>query len=403
MIHTDPSTADRTLCWTRRRFLNALLAAGGAGLSGARLPRAAAQEPARPGGGAGGTAPFSFLALGDVHFDRLEDHDHDWLNQEHPRDVPQVANYSRITREITPRLFDVLRTLAGEPASAAPVRLVAQLGDLVEGMCGSEALARGQCEGVVRLVREAKLGVPFLAAKGNHEVQGPGAVAAYNATLLPFLARESGQSLDGQAASLAYECGDALFVFLDVYDRRHDHRAWLKQTLARRSARHLFVLLHPPLVPFGARSLWHLDAAPERAAARAERLDLLGRHRAIVLCAHLHRQGVVVRTTPNGRFVQVALCSVVPSPKVEARDVVTGTEHYGPDLVRLEPKFSPDTLAARRAALSAEAPFIQYFEHADAPGFARVVVDGATVRADFHLGLDRRPWKSIDLSAMLQG
>ena len=51
------------------------------------------------------TDDWSFPLLGDLHFDRLEHHDHGWLAREHPGDVSQVQNYSRITREMTPRLF----------------------------------------------------------------------------------------------------------------------------------------------------------------------------------------------------------------------------------------------------------------------------------------------------------
>src|SRR5437867_3035733 len=52
---------------------------------------------------------WSFPLLGDLHFDRLEHHDHEWLAREHPGDVSQVQNYSRITRELTPKLFGRVR------------------------------------------------------------------------------------------------------------------------------------------------------------------------------------------------------------------------------------------------------------------------------------------------------
>jgi hypothetical protein len=374
--------APGTLGLSRRRFLAGAAALPLAGLARAEGPKA---------------GPFAFAALGDVHFDRPEHHDMEWLRRDHPNDVSQVENYSRITREVTPALLRELRRAAA--ANDVPVRFVAQLGDLIEGMCGSPELARRQCEEAVAWVREAALGVPFYAIKGNHEIQGPGASEAYDRVLLPALAGPDRR--DRGPASFTVEEGGALFAFLDAYDR--DALGWLERTLSARTARHLFVLLHPPVVPFGARSTWHLYARPADAERRKRLLDLLGEHRAIVLSAHLHKYGVVVRRTDTGRFLQIALCSVLPRADVRPKDEVSGADRYGPDNVALEPRFSPATEPSRREALRAEAPFIAHFEYADAPGYALLTVRGESIRADIHVGLDRPTWKALDLSALLSG
>jgi hypothetical protein len=235
--------------------------------------------------------------------------------------------------------------------------------------------------------------------KGNHEIQGPGAVEAFNRVLLPALCgsdrRERGP------ASFTVEQGAALFAFLDAYDPEAVN--WLERTLGARKPRHrhLFVLLHPPVVPFCARSTWHLYARPADAPRRARLLNLLGKHQAIVLTAHLHKYGVVVRKTDTGRFLQMSLVSVVPRPDVRPRDEVSGLERYGPDLVTLEPHFSPQTEAARREALRAEAPFLTHFEYADAPGYALLAVGEESVTATIHVGLDSNPWKALDLTRLL--
>jgi hypothetical protein len=352
--------------------------------------------------GADEAAGFAFFALGDAHFDRPEHHDFDWLRRDHPGDVRQVETYSRITREVTPALFAELRRRAADASSE--IACVAQLGDFVEGMCGAPELARTQCEEAVAFVRGAHLGVPFLMAKGNHEIQGPGAREAFDAVLRPFVADQLGRPLD-RGASFAVRRGGALLAFFDAYDP--DALDWLARTLEDHGpadpARPAFVLLHPPVVPFGARSTWHLYARPQDQDRRRRLLDLLGAHRAIVLSAHLHKFGVVVRDTPAGRFLQLALNSVLPRPDVEPRDRVEGVARYGPDLVALEPSFSPATEAERRATLRAEAPFIVHFEYADAPGYARLTVRGPRVSAEIHAGLGRPPWKTLDLSALLEG
>jgi hypothetical protein len=339
---------------------------------------------------------FRFVLLGDLHFDRLEHHDMAWLAREKPNDVRQVQNYSRITREVMPALF---REVREQIRAGKGMAFAAHIGDLVEGLCGTPPLARRHCQDAVRFVRDAGLGVPFLFAKGNHDITGPGAVEAFDEVLLPFLGEQARTKL--ASASFAARQGDALFAYFDAYNP--DSLPWLEQTLAKRAERRLFVLIHPPVVPYGARSLWHLYARPEEQKERKRLLNLLGKHRAIVLCGHLHKNGVVVRDTEQGPFVQLAVNSVLPSADSKPKDEVRGVKSYGPDLVRLEPKFQPETEPARREALKAEAPFIRHYEYADAPGYAVVTVQGDAVRADLYAGLGRRLWKTIPLSDLLSG
>ncbi len=340
--------------------------------------------------------PFRFVLLGDLHFDRLEHHDMGWLAREKPNDVRQVQNYSRITREVLPGLF---RELREQITAGKDVAFAAHIGDLVEGLCGTPPLARRHCQDAVRFVREADLGLPFLFAKGNHDITGPGAVEAFDEVLLPFLGEQARAQL--ASASFTARQGDALFAYFDAYSP--DSLSWLEQVLAKRAERHLFVLIHPPVVPYGARALWHLYARPQEQKERKRLLNLLGKHRAIVLSGHLHKNGVVVRDTEQGPFVQLAVNSVIPSVDSRPRDEVRGVKNYGPDLVRLEPKYQPETEPERREALRAEAPFVRHYEYADAPGYAVVRVEGAVVRADLYAGLGRRLWKTIPLSDLVPG
>src|SRR5206468_8923712 len=124
-------------------------------------------------------------------------------------------------------------------------------------------------------------------------------------------------------------------------------------------------------------------------------------HRAIVLCGHLHKFGVVVSETGRGPFLQLAVSSIIPRPDVAATQTRVGIDAYGPDLVELEPRFSPETEPARREALRAEAPSIRSYEYADAPGYAMIEVRGGRVVANLALGLGRPNWKTLDLTALL--
>ncbi len=335
---------------------------------------------------------FRFLLLGDLHFDKLEHHDMEWLRREKPNDVRQVENYSRITREVLPALFkESQRHLAADDMAMA-----VQIGDFVEGLAGTPELARRHCQDAVRFVREAKLGRPFVFVKGNHDVTGPGSQEAFDQDLLPFAAAEAGKPLP--SSSFTTRHGNALFVWFDAYRPDLD---WLEQALTGRKERHLFFVTHPPVVPYGARADWHLFAKPNQQAQRQRLLNLLGKHRAMVLCGHLHKYGTVVRNTPSGPFLQLDVISVIPQPDIRPKDEVSGVDAYGPDLVRLEPNFSPLTLEARKALLLAEKPFIRHYDYADAPGYAVIRVEKEAVHAELFQGLGNRRWKTVPLSELL--
>jgi hypothetical protein len=349
---------------------------------------------------------FSFIFLGDMHLDQLEHHDMGWLEREKPKDVRQVRNYSRITSEVTPQLFATLReaVAAGSRKPDPEIKFIAQTGDFVEGLCGTPQLARRHASDGVTFVREAKLGAPFLIAKGNHDITGPGAREAYDEVILPFVSEQLRQAkkLSGQLDTgfYAFEQGNALMVFFDAYDhpRALD---WLEATLRKRTAQHVFFFSHPPVAPYGARSNWHIYAKATEEASRTRLLNLLGEHQAIALNAHIHKYNLLVRETPRGRFLQLAMCSVLPRPQIEPRLMLSGVQEYTPDQIKVEPNFSPANEVERRALLQAEAQFVKQFEYGDAPGYAVVKVDGARVEANLYAGTAREPWRRLDLSALL--
>ena len=330
--------------------------------------------------------------LGDLHIDQLDHHDMEWLRKEQPNDVSQVQDYSRITREVTPKLLDVVRRQVDGAKAGVPFAL--QLGDLVEGLCGSEALATRQANDALDMVRAIGLPVPFLFTKGNHDITGPGAREVYDRVLVPFMAGQAGGGIEG--AGFTREREGTLLVFFDAYDK--DSLDWFAGLMAERKPRRLLFVIHPPVVPYNARSTWHVYSSPRQEAQRRRLLDLLGAARAVVLCGHLHKYSFLVRRTATGRFAQLALSSVASSADAAPRDLIEGVEKYGPDLVRLEPKHAPDTVDQRRRALEEERPFIERFEYADTWGHALVTVRGDQVHASVYRGLGRDAWKSLDLT-----
>jgi hypothetical protein len=377
--------------FSRRRFLQSSAIAAGLAALPPRL-RAA-------------TAPrgFSFVFLGDLHFDRLEHHDLAWVRKDKPNDVVQIEDYSRITREVMPAFFATLRAVVADlnRSPATPAAFVVQAGDFVEGLCGNEELSARQNREALAFVRDARLGVPFLFTKGNHDITGPGAAAAFANVFHPFLTGQTRalapEAPEVKSARYTVDCGNAQFVFCDAYER--ESLDWLEAVAARRTAEHFFVVVHPPVVPYGARSTWHLYSGAKDQARRERLLKVLGAQRAIVLGGHIHRYNRLVRETAGGgRFTQFALSSVVSRPKVTAKDMLLDVAEYTPDQVRVEPRFSPETEPARRAVYETERAFVRAFEYADVPGYAVVTVDGPRVSAAVFPGTSRQPWRTVNLN-----
>jgi hypothetical protein len=155
------------------------------------------------------------------------------------------------------------------------------------------------------------------------------------------------------------------------------------------------------MVPFQARANWSVLIKPEQSQARTELLNLLGEHRAIVLCGHVHRYGLMIRSTERGPFAQLALSSILSAREQAPKQLREGLDAYGPELTELEPKFQPNTKGERERLFSAEKPFIKHYEYADAAGHAVLHVEGERVTAEICLGTSAQPWRTIDLSALL--
>lgn len=380
----------------RRQFLCGLMAATASlALSPSESQAAQAGENAED---------FSFIFLADLHLDKLAHHDLAWMRAEKPHDVSQVQNYSSITAETTPKLFAAVREsiarvrAAGEP----PVRFILQAGDFVEGLCGTPALARRHCEDGLAMVRAAKFGVPFFICKGNHDITGPGATEAYDQVILPFLSEQLAQ-LKGKpgavAANYAFELGGTLFAFFDAYSK--ESLDVLEKTLGATKAKQVFVAIHPPVVPYGARTTWHQFANAKQQPQRERLLRLLGQHRAIVLTGHIHRYCALARDTEQGRFAQLALSSVVSAPNLEPKTVLNGVKDYTPDQVRVEPDFSKENAAERRQVIQVEKPWVKQFEYADLPGYAIVSVRAGKVTARIYPDVRQTVWKTLDLTSWL--
>lgn len=338
---------------------------------------------------------YSFVYLGDLHFDKRSHHDFEWVQANKPNDIRQIEDYVRITENHTPSLLR--RIQSSIESSDGRIKMIVQGGDLTEGLCGSRELQETQFRDALKCVRNYLPKTTFIAAKGNHDITGPGAREAFNNVMLPWLSNECEKEID--SASFFFMKGPDLFVFFDAY--HNNNLDWLENTLSRNKHRHVFVVMHPPAVPYNARSTWHLFSRAKEKEVRERFLNILGSNKVVLLTAHLHKYVVLKRRTSRGPFVQFSINSVISSPEISVRDHLEGVKNYSGWLVELEPEFQPDTKEQRQKSLEDEKPYIAYFEYADFPGYAIINVSDKGINADIYMGDSGKVWKNIPLSSLL--
>ncbi|MBC6112483.1 metallophosphoesterase [Pedobacter sp. CCM 8938] len=370
----------------RRKFITTL------GTLAAALPLGASAFDFIPSPGKN----FDFILLGDLHFDKLEHHDMEYIKTAYPNDLGQIKNYSRITEENLPSLMKI----AKQKAIETNADFFLQLGDFVEGLCGSEELAKKQTDEFIELVRQQDFKRPFYVIKGNHDITGKGARENYVKTVVPWQIEEQKQPLNKANSTFVHK--NSRFILFDSYSPE-ESLIWLKSVIKSHKEKQLFFCIHQPVVPFDARANWHVFSSKTQEVLRNELLELLGEHHAIVLCGHLHKTCILTRATAKGNFVQLCLGSVIPSAHADITNHLTGLEFYQSNLVDLEPKFSPNSLEERKINLSNEKLFIKHYEYANFCGYANVSIDAKSgVTLSIYANLDQQPWSIINLTNLLK-
>jgi len=338
----------------------------------------------------------SFLILGDMHYDLLGDHDMDWLNKK-PDDLRQVTKeYTVYTDNNWSDFMGILRQKVQNEEPS--VKAIIQLGDLSEGLAGSEAKARQMAGNAMKAIENTNMKVPWIIAKGNHDVTGPGAVEAFQEFYVPMIRKQTNNS-EIKNASYSYISGDIQFTCLDPWDKNTDMVAFLEKEFSSSKAKFKFVAIHEPVIPVTERC-WHtLRRNPEQ---REKLLEVIARNHAIVLCGHLHRYSVVKRDTPFGPIVQVMAISVIKDRNYQKPSFLI-TE-YGPSLAQNLPNWQPETLEARKAILAEEAKFVTFYKQTDLPGYAILKIDSQkeSVQLEYYAAFGKEPYDKIDLTKLMK-
>jgi hypothetical protein len=176
---------------------------------------------------------------------------------------------------------------------------------------------------------------------------------------------------------------------------------FLEKEFAKSTAVYKFVLTHQPVIPVTERC-WHLLSGIRRPvkdpSLRNRFLNLLGKNKAIVLCAHLHQYSVLSRQTPSGPIIQIMVNSVnrgFNSPLPTKKDSV----FKGGEWVNLNPDWQPFNREIRYSILEEEKKHINYFFKADIPGYCRISIlsDEKMVMMSYFNGFSKEPFQTINM------
>ena len=337
----------------------------------------------------------SLIMLGDLHYDLLGDHNMEWLNTK-PDDLRQVTKeYTIYTEKNWNDFMSVIREKA---LTVKPkVKAVVQLGDLSEGLAGSEEKAEQMASHTMKALDDIKMAIPWIIAKGNHDITGPGAVDAFNGHYVPMFRKQTGNTGINNA-SYSWSYGGVQITVLDPWDRNTDMIQFIEKELTGSKAKIKFVAIHEPVIPVTERC-WH--TLRRDTVQRQKLLEVIAKNKAIVLCAHLHRYSVVSRNTRFGPVVQVMAISVIKD-----RDYLVPSfmiTKYGPSLAEDKPDWQPETLEARKAILAEEAKYVTFYKQTDLPGYGLLKINEkkGTVDLEYYAAFGRKPFDKISLTGLM--
>lgn len=332
----------------------------------------------------------SYLLLGDMHYDLLENHSIEWLATTKD-DLRQVTTeYTVFTKNFWKPFTEVVKR------QSKGCDAVLQMGDISEGLAGTPELAYQMADSCFAAIDRIGFDIPMLIVKGNHDITGPGAREAFDSIYLPNISRLARLDSIPSTSNYAKKIGNTLFVAYDPWSGSRNSLDALEKNLTCCEAKNKVVFVHEPLIPINERC-WHLVRRHED--RRQELLRIIASNHAIVLCAHMHLYSVVERDTEWGPIVQILVNSVNREPDMtQPRDIRT---EYGPSLALNRPDWQPETMEQRVAWLEAEAPFVHYYKCMDLPGYGKLKIGRKGISLDYYAGLSERPYDTVNISELL--
>ncbi len=331
------------------------------------------------------------MLLGDMHLDRIGNHDMEWL-------ATKGDNLRQVTREYTVWTRDNFPSFAKTVCDAAQhCSAVIQLGDLSEGLAGNQAKAHEMANDTFLTIDSLGLNIPFIMTKGNHDITGPGAKEAFRNVYLPAMSRLSQQNDTLKSATYSKTIGsDIQIVCYDPWDNKSTP-ALLDSLFRSSPARHKFIAIHEPVIPVNYRC-WHVYRKDDK--LRSQLLETIARNKAIVLCAHLHKYSVVKRRTPYGPIIQIMVNSVISKPTRDSDPTITAD--YGLSIFDGYESWDPASEAQRRQWIEEETQHVDFYRYADINGYATLDIDNDSLILRYFYGSETAPVETVNISNLYQ-
>ncbi|MBO7067146.1 MAG: metallophosphoesterase [Bacteroidaceae bacterium] len=362
----------------RREFLT-LSATGIIGLSASSFPLSVLARGRRE-------KSYSLVILGDTHFDAdpptvyhsLYNEPDERRNKIHRA---EFARNGEMWKDRCPRL---LRRAAG--LIDKDTRMVLQMGDLVQGDCGSGEVHKKMLSDVMNRFKQELGGLPFVTVVGNHDIRGTDALQTYHSFMPARMSEELGKPIT--KTTFGFNIGDDAFIVVDFNNPDDEEIDRLLDDT--KGARHTFVLTHGPVFPSDDRNcrwIFHGGASEQNTQARLHFRNAFARRNAIVLCGHTHCTDFMDWCGDGGRITQMTMSSVWTSEKQKQYTVRSeGAPDYG--MLRKKIMESPDgaNLKDESALFDEYRPGIRQHTNSRSQGSYKLNVNGKHVTIDFYGG-----------------
>ncbi len=288
---------------------------------------------------------------------------------------------------------------------------ILQLGDLVQGDCGSADVHTQMLAEAASVLEATYPGLPIITVCGNHDIREgkfiQGAAKAYDQFMLPYLTGQLAGFRSNAVAktTFSFRKGPDLWIVAD-YNHGGRHISDIRDLLAANpDVRYTFFVIHAPVIPtdlspkIKARRGFFLESRKNK-AKRRELRALLAKRNAIVLCGHHHTLEYKEWEGDGGRITEMTLNSVIrqsqkaDDPPPPPRVVLTSPDNYG-DWPTNTVKTAET--AALDAVFSEYRPGLKAHYGARAAGHYVLHVSDAGVSVDFYSLNATKPTKTFVL------
>ncbi len=329
---------------------------------------------------------YSVVILGDTHFDTEPDtvyHSNyneptEWLNRVQRE---EFARNGEMWRERCPRLVKRAAGLAGKDT-----RMTFQMGDLIQGDCGSGQVHEKMLDDVMNNFKGALGGLPFVTVVGNHDIRGTDAEATYHRYMPQRMSQELGK--DVTKTTFSFMIDDDAYIVLDF--NTPDDAEIEKLLKETEGARKTFVITHGPLFPYdGSNCRWffHGSADEKNTQARRHFRELFARRQATCLCGHTHGTELADWEGDGGRITQMTMNSVWSKDELAQYTVnAEGAATYGELRKKLASMPNGGEVQDETPIFDEYRPGLRRYSHSLSAGSYRMDVSNKGVTIDFYGG-----------------